>query len=339
MKIEQNVSLLSRNTFGMDVRAAAFAEYSSVDELCRFVAGDAFAPYRQRFLCIGAGSNLLFAGDYEGLVVHSAMRDIAVVHDDGDSVVVRAGSGCVWDDFVRWSVSHGFYGAENLSAIPGEVGASAVQNIGAYGAEVCQLIVAVHIVDDSGCERTLTCDECRYGYRDSIFKHELRGRCFVTAVDYRLSRVPTLNLGYGSLAGIDAATATAATVSDAVRAIRAQKLPDPAVTGNAGSFFKNPVVERWHYEHLKETWREIPCYAVDDTHVKVPAAWLIEQCGWKGRRVGQAAVHDRQALVLVNLGGATGRDIMALAASIADDVHRTFGIDISPEVNYIEGRR
>lgn len=337
MNFQREYPLIEHNTFGMDVKAAAFFEYTSEDELRTFLLSADFEPFRNRFLAIGAGSNLLFQGDYDGLILHSMMRDLTVVGDEDDDVLVRVGSGYVWDDFVVWSVAGGLCGAENLSAIPGEVGASAVQNIGAYGAEVCQLIDTVEALDLEGRLRCFTNDECRYGYRDSIFKNELKGQYIITHVTYRLSKSPSLRLDYGNLRSEmeKKGEATPMAVSDAVRAIRASKLPDPKVMGNAGSFFKNPVVERWQYEHLRDVYPSIPCYPIDDTHVKVPAGWLIEQCGWKGRSLGRAAVHERQALVLVNLGGATGKEIMDLASRIVDDVHRKFGVDIHPEVNYI----
>lgn len=340
MRYIENFPLLGHNTFGMDVRAAAFFEYDRVEELRTFVQSSRFAHYRHRYLPIGAGSNLLFGGDYDGLLVHSAIRGCTVVEDDGRSVLLRVGSGCVWDDVVARCVKDGLGGAENLTAIPGEMGAAAVQNIGAYGQEVCNLIETVEALDVDGNERVFTNEACRYGYRDSIFKNELKGQYFMTYVTLRLQRQPVLNLDYGPLRERLKAEAlghepTLADVRKAIAAIRASKLPDPAVTGNAGSFFKNPVIPLDQYNHLKDVWQSIPCFPVDDAHVKVPAAWLIEQCGWKGRSLGRAAVHDRQALVLVNLGGATGQEVMALAGRITADVERIFGIQIFPEVNYI----
>lgn len=336
--------LLEHNTFGMDVRCAAWYEYASEEELLAFLGSKAFDTYRDRFFCIGAGSNLLFLGDYDGLLLHSAMRTMTVVSDDDASVLLRAGSGCVWDDVAAWAAERHLYGAENLSGIPGEVGASAVQNIGAYGAEVCQLIESVETIDTDGQRRVFTNAECRYGYRDSIFKNEMKGRCIVVSVTYRLRKQGQLRLDYGKLrehlsahssAGKDESLLLPADVRRAVMEIRAEKLPDPKVMGNAGSFFKNPIIPIEQYDHLKDVWMSIPSYPVDKEHVKVPAGWLIEQCGWKGRRLGLAAVHQNQALVLVNLGGASGRDVSALAQRIMDDVKRKFDVDIAPEVNYI----
>lgn len=337
MKRYENYSLLAHNTFGMDVRAALFAEYDTVDELRAFVLSEDFARY-DCHLHIGSGSNLLFGSDYPGIVMHSALRDLEVVAEDNEHLWVRVGSGYVWDDFVGYSVAHGWAGVENLSAIPGEVGASAVQNIGAYGVEVRDVIDSVEAMALDGTLRTFTNEECRYGYRDSIFKQELRGQYIITHVTYRLDRVPTFRLDYGDLrARVEACGApTLQTVRDAVTAIRDSKLPDPRVLGNAGSFFTNPVIPRSQYEALKAQYPNMPSYPIDDTHVKVPAGWLIDSAGWKGRALGRAAVHDRQALVLVNLGGATGHEVMALAERICEEVYSKYGIRITPEVNFID---
>ena len=342
MRYIENYPLLGHNTFGMDVHASAFFEYGTVEELRAFLRSPSFAPYRHHHLAIGAGSNLLFEGDYSGLLVHSAIGDMTVTADDGEAVHLRVGSGCVWDDVVAHCVEQGWGGAENLTAIPGEMGAAAVQNIGAYGQEVCQLIVSVETLDLEGQPHVFMREECCYGYRESIFKNEQKGRQFVTYVTLCLHRQHTPLLDYGPLREtlrpeVLGHAPSLAEVRAAIAAIRAAKLPDPAVTGNAGSFFKNPVIALDHYLHLRDVWPSIPSYPVDEQHVKVPAAWLIEQCGWKGRALGRAAVHERQALVLVNLGGATGQEVMALAERITHDVERTFGIHIAPEVNYIAG--
>lgn len=337
MKRYENFSLRKHHTFGMDVRAALFVEYDTVDELCSLLQSEDFAHHRDRYLHIGAGSNLLFGGDYAGLILHSAIRDLTIVDEVADSVLVRVGSGYVWDDFVAYCVAHGLAGVENLSAIPGEVGASAVQNIGAYGVEVCDVIERVETVALDGTPRVFACAECNYGYRDSIFKHDLRGQYIVTHVVYRLRKTPVFKLGYGDLkARVESAgIVTLDAVRRAVMEIRASKLPDPAVMGNAGSFFTNPVISLEHYKTLKEHYPDMPSYAIDDSRVKVPAGWLIEHAGWKGRALGRAAVHDRQALVLVNMGGATGTEVMELAHRICEDIYTNYGICIVPEVNYV----
>ena len=336
MKRYENYSLLTYNTFGMDVRAALFFEYDTIEELQSFLLSDDFA-HRDRYIHIGSGSNLLFEGDYKGIVMHSALRTLEVVEESDAHVLVRVGSGYVWDDFVAYCVEQGWAGVENLSAIPGEVGASAVQNIGAYGVEVRDVIVRVEAMALDGTVRVFANDECGYGYRDSIFKRELRGQYIVTHVTYRLEKSPTYRLDYGDLrARVEAGgEPTLAAVRHAVTAIRDSKLPDPHVLGNAGSFFTNPVIPRTHYEALKAQYPNIPSYIIDEEHVKVPAGWLIDSAGWKGRALGRAAVHDRQALVLVNLGGATGEEVMTLAERVCEDIYDKYGIRITPEVNFI----
>lgn len=337
MKRYENFPLKQHHTFGMDVCAALFVEYDTVEELRTLLLSDDFASHRDHYLHIGAGSNLLFGDDYKGLILHSAMRDLSVVSEDAASVLVRVGSGYVWDDFVAYCVAHGWAGVENLSAIPGEVGASAVQNIGAYGVEVCDVIEQVETLALDGTPRTFCCSECEYGYRDSVFKRHLRGEYIVTHVVYRLGKTPTFKLDYGDLrARVEACgEPTLGTVRQAVTTIRDSKLPDPKVMGNAGSFFTNPVIALSHYEKLKAEYPDMPSYRVDEERVKVPAGWLIEHTGWKGRALGNAAVHDRQALVLVNRGGATGAEVMELARCICEDIYTKYAIRIVPEVNYV----
>lgn len=336
MKRYENYSLLAHNTFGMDVRAALFFEYDTVEELQTFLLSDDFT-HRNRYIHIGSGSNLLFEGDYKGIVMHSALHTLEVVEETDDHVLVRVGSGYVWDDFVAYCVAQEWAGIENLSAIPGEVGASAVQNIGAYGVEVRDVIVQVEAMALDGSTRAFTNEECHYGYRDSVFKRELRGEYIITHVTYRLEKSPTYRLDYGDLrARVESCGApTLKAVRDAVTAIRDSKLPDPRVLGNAGSFFTNPVIPRAQYEALKEKYPNIPSYPIDEERVKVPAGWLIDNAEWKGKALGRAAVHDRQALVLVNLGGATGKEVMTLAERVCEDVYNKYGIRITPEVNFI----
>lgn len=335
MRIENNYNLLRHNTFGIEVHCRKFVEYTSADEL-RTILG------QRPLLHIGGGSNLLFLGDYKGTVLHSAIQTLE--HStQGDDVLLRVGSGMVWDDLVAQSIAHGWYGLENLSLIPGEVGASAVQNIGAYGSEAKDYITQVECMNlETGQLHTFSNEECHYGYRRSIFKTpEERGRWAVLYVHYRLSLTFTPRLDYGGIRlqlqqrGIPAETVTASQLRQTIIDIRQGKLPDPKVQGNAGSFFMNPVVPREKYEALARLYPDMPHYDAPDGGVKIPAGWMIEQCGWKGRRLGPAAVHNRQALVLVNLGGATGHDILQLCHAVRDDVARQFGIDIHPEVNII----
>ena len=329
---EVNYSLLHHNTFGIDAKCRRFLEYASVEE-AQQIARQLQEPY----LLIGAGSNLLLTGDFNGTVVHSALKGIENQIDGR----IRCGSGETWDEVVAWCVGHHLYGAENLSLIPGEVGASAVQNIGAYGAEVKDLIVSVEAVEiGTGRLCTFSREDCQYGYRDSRFKHEWKNKYLITHVVYQLkSDEASPSTEYGNIrAELDRRgiqTPTAAELREVVIAIREAKLPDPKVTGNAGSFFMNPVVSREKFEELLAQYPQMPHYYIDAEHEKIPAGWMIDQCGWKGRSLGNAGVHDKQALVLVNRGGATGQDIVALCNTIRKDVLERFGIDIHPEVNII----
>lgn len=322
------------NTFGLDVKAGRWLEYASVEELKALIAeGQISSPY----LHVGSGSNLLFLGDFEGTVLHSAIRSIELVNQDAEKVWLRVGAGVIWDDFVAYCVEHGYYGAENLSLIPGEVGASAVQNIGAYGVEVKDLISCVETLDVHGDRRVFGVEECGYAYRNSVFKRPDMKSFFVTHVTFALNKAEQYTLNYGTIRQelekypqIDLAT-----VRQVIVSIRESKLPDPKVLGNAGSFFMNPIVTRAKYETLLQEYPSMPSYQVDATHVKIPAGWMIEQCGWKGKSLGNAAVHDKQALVLVNCGGATGADIVALSDAVRAAVREKFGVEIHPEVNMI----
>lgn len=329
-------SLLRHNTFGIEAKAADFYEYETAEELAKLVGE---GRLRRPLLHIGGGSNLLFTRNFEGTVLHSRVLGREVVEEDARTVLVRVGAGESWDDWVAWTVARGWSGAENLSLIPGEVGASAIQNIGAYGMEAKDLIVRVETVElDTGERRVFTNAECRYAYRSSVFKGELRGQYAVTHVVYLLSKEFAPRLDYGHIREAlpaDAGEITPQSVRQAVIGIRRNKLPDPKETGNAGSFFVNPIVPTTTYKRLAEKHPDIPHYEAGDGLVKIPAGWLIEQCGWKGRGLGAAGVYTRQALVLVNRGGATGADILRLCAAIQQDVKEKFGIEIRPEVNII----
>lgn len=337
MKKIKDCSLLPHHTFGMDVKASLFVEYDSVAEL-QSVLSDKDVMTGS-WLHIGGGSNLLFKGNYAGTVLHSVIRGYEVVAENEREIEVRAGAGEVWDDFVAYTVKNDWYGAENLSWIPGEVGASAVQNIGAYGVEAKDLIVSVETVEvETGKERIFAKEECRYAYRESIFKKELKGKYIVTYVTYRLSKRPIFNLEYGNVRGElekRGDEVTLENVRKVIIAVREAKLPDPKVQGNAGSFFMNPMIPRKQFEKLQRQYPDMPHYEVDGDRVKIPAAWMIDRCGWKGRQVGRAGVHSRQALVLVNCGGATGDEVISLAGQIQESVFQKFGIILSPEVNYI----
>ena len=332
MITENDYSLLQHNTFGIDAKCSRFVEYSSVEE-----AQEIARQLQEPYLLIGAGSNLLLTGDFNGTVGHSAIKGIETQTDNR----IRCGSGETWDEVVAWCVGHHLYGAENLSLIPGEVGASAVQNIGAYGAEVKDLIVSVEAVEiGTGRLCVFSREDCQYGYRDSRFKHEWKNKYLITHVVYQLSNDESRqSTEYGNIrAELDRRgiqTPTAAELRQVVIDIRNAKLPDPKVTGNAGSFFMNPVVSREKFEALLAEYPQMPHYYIDADHEKIPAGWMIDQCGWKGRSLGRAGVHDKQALVLVNRGGATGQEIVDLCNTIRADVKAKFGIDIHPEVNIV----
>jgi UDP-N-acetylmuramate dehydrogenase len=321
----------------MDVEASVFVEYESVTELKEILLHQ-LCP-EGKWLHIGGGSNLLFTGDFDGMILHSAIKGFEVVSENEDEVLVRAGAGEVWDDFVAYTVEKGWYGAENLSLIPGEVGASAVQNIGAYGVEAKDLIVKVDTLEvETGKERVFGNEECGYAYRESVFKHALKGKYIVTHVTYRLSKHPSYRLDYGNVrAELEkrGCELTLENVRQTIIDIRESKLPDPKVQGNAGSFFMNPIVPRPLFEELLGKYPSMPFYEVDAERVKIPAAWMIDQCGWKGKQLGRAGVHNKQALVLVNCGGATGQEIIALSEEIQRSVLDKFGVRISPEVNFI----
>ncbi len=332
--IQTDFSLLHHNTFGVDVKANKFIEYSSVDELSELIVSQQITT---PFLHIGQGSNLLFTKDFAGTILHSRIGKIEIVKEDIDSVWVRAGAGIDWDHFVGYCVDQNWYGLENLSLIPGEVGASAVQNIGAYGVEVKDLISSVETINIFGEKKTYDVSECMYSYRNSLFKQASMKNVFVTHVVYKLSKKREFTLNYASLKDEleGDQEVTLATVRLAIISIRKRKLPDPKVLGNAGSFFMNPVVSHIRFKELSEEYPGMPYYEYPDGTAKIPAGWLIEQAGWKGKAIGAAAVYENQALVLVNKGGATGNDIVHLSDAVREAVRSKFNIDIKPEVNII----
>ncbi len=334
MKDIRNYSLLAHNTFGIEASCRRFLEYDTVEEAQQIVKGLTTAD--SPLLILGGGSNLLLTGNYPGTVLHSAIKGIEVF--DSDFVYLRCGSGEVFDDVVAYAVAHGFHGAENLSIIPGEVGASAVQNIGAYGVEAKDLIYKVEAVEiATGKVVSFGNADCQYSYRQSKFKHEWKDKYLITHVVYRLSKKFVPDLDYGniraSLADRGIEQPTAQQLREVIIDIRNAKLPDPRIQGNAGSFFMNPIVSKGMYEELAAQYPGMPHYTVDAEHEKIPAGWMIDQCGWKGKSLGKAGVHDKQALVLVNRGGAKGEDIVRLCDAIRKDVKEKFGIDIEPEVN------
>ena len=338
MKDLRNYSLKHHNTFGMEAKASRFMEYANVEDAQQIAA--VLRAGQEPFLIIGSGSNLLLTADFEGIVVHSVIKGIEKRTGEDGATVVRCGSGELWDDVVAWCVGEGLGHLVNLSLIPGEVGASVVQNIGAYGSEVSEFVASIEAVDiASGEQVTIAPADCDYGYRKSKFKTVWKNKYLITAVEYLLPAETQLNVAYGNIRaelerrGIDKPTADE--LRSTIIGIRRNKLPDPAVEGNAGSFFMNPVVPRAKYEELAALYEGMPHYDVDDEHVKIPAGWMIEQCGWKGKSLGRAGVHAKQALVLVNRGGATGDEVVRLCEAIRRDVKEKFGINIYPEVNIV----
>lgn len=336
MVITENASLIPYNTFGIEAKADFLIQYDSVADLQHVLQMEIVQA--NPILHVGSGSNLLFLSDYKGIILHSEICFVDKVGETDDTISLEAGAGIVWDDFVAYCVSQNLGGVENLSLIPGEVGASAVQNIGAYGVEACDLISEVKTVEIStGNVRIFTQEECRYGYRYSVFKDALKGQYIVTSVVFNLQKIPAFKLDYQHLEAevLKSGPITLASIRDTIISVRESKLPDPKIAGNAGSFFMNPVVSKKSFYELQSRYPDMPHYFVSDSEEKIPAGWLIDQCGWKGKQIGNAGVHDKQALVLVNKGGASGAEIVHLANEIQESVFKKFGIAIHPEVNYI----
>ena len=335
-RIYSNISLASRNSFGVEQQATTLVEFECAEDLRAY-----FEEHNPvKWYVLGAGNNTLFMQDYDGVLFTPVNRKRTILCSNDDYVELRAEAGHDWDELVEWSVNEGLWGIENLSAIPSSVGAAPVQNIGAYGAEAKDAITIVEYFDvASRSVVRLTNADCHFAYRESIFKQELKGKVIILAVEFKLSRHAKPNLGYGDvISEVESrGGATLRNIRDAICAIRSRKLPDPKVLGNAGSFFKNPIVERSVADELLAKYPDMPHYAVpgDDDHVKLAAGWLIDKSGLKGYRDGVVGVHDRQALVLVNHGGATGGDVMRLAGYVCGKVKENFGVEISPEVNVL----
>lgn len=333
----ENISLKKYNTFGIDVRCRKFMEFETEQDLRDLFSSEGFKD--SAWSVISGGSNIVFTKDYDGVLLHPVSNDIRIISDDGNSVLVNAAAGVVWDEFVAFCATNGLWGTENLSYIPGYAGASPVQNIGAYGVEAKDIIESVEMFCvDSLSRLKLTKEHCGFGYRNSVFKNTLKGRVIITSVNFMLSRIPAPKLGYGDLNNKVESLGgpSLENIRRAVIEIRRSKLPEPEELGNAGSFFKNPVVPQEKAVGLKEKYSSMPLYpAQEEGCAKLAAGWLVEQAGWKGRRIGDAGVHERQALVLVNYGKASGKDIMDLAGKIKDEVYGKFGVVIEPEVNVL----
>ena len=338
MDIQQQVSLKPYNTFGMDVRAAFFTAFHSVEELTEALS------YKKAqdipVLILGGGSNILFTKDVNALVLHNKIKGIERIADNEREVLVKAGAGEVWHDLVCWCIEHNYAGIENLSLIPGNVGAAPIQNIGAYGVELKDVFTELEAIDiQSGTIRKFNSDDCHFGYRNSIFKNEFKGRYIILSVTLRLKKEAVFHTSYGAiekeLERMQISTLHIKTISQAVINIRTSKLPDPKQLGNAGSFFKNPVIPTKQFTKLQEQYPGIVGYKVNEERTKVAAGWLIEQDGWKGQRRENIGVHNKQALVLVNYGEAEGAKIAQLAYDIRHSVKDRFGIELEPEVNIL----
>lgn len=326
------------NSFGLDVHATGFLELDSIETLHNFAVSDYFTsglPYT----ILSGGNNIIFCGDYDGVVLYPATNQIEIIEDQEDGVKVRVGAGIEWDDLVEWSVDNKLWGLENLSLIPGKVGAAPIQNIGAYGSEAKDCVYSVETFDlETKQMRYFSNEQCNFGYRESIFKLELKSKVVVMYVVFELSRVPNPRLGYGDLERevMSRGGASLANIRDSVIQIRSSKLPDTSELGNAGSFFKNPVVARSKAEALLAQYENMPSYTTDDpNYIKLAAGWLIEKAGLKGTRQANVGVHTKQALVLVNYGGASGREIITFAEQIRAQIKDKFGIDLEFEVNII----
>ncbi len=340
ISLKENYSLLAHNTFKINVKARYFLQFNTISELLTCYNNTLCELFRKHpVFVLGQGSNVLFTKCFEGVVIHPQIQNISVVSDEKNAVLVKAGAGIIWDDFVACCVKNNWYGVENLSHIPGTVGASPVQNIGAYGSEVSNVVEYVEYVDLQTCKTgKLSNEQCDFAYRDSIFKRKYKNRCIITQVAFRLHKNGTLKTKYGNLAKElekQKAPCTLQTLRDTIISVREQKLADPNMNGNAGSFFKNPVIPEVDFNRLLAHYPQIPHYKTPEKKMKIPAAWLIEQCGWKGKSIGNIGIYHKQPLVLVNLGNATGAEVLKVAETIQKSVYNTFGILLETEVNIL----
>lgn len=340
LQIEQNVDLQPYNSFNLRATARYFVRISNDSELLELISTPIFKE-NKRFV-LGGGTNVVFLNDFQGLVIKSEEKEIHVVEENDEEVHVQVGAGVVWHNFVIHCINNSWGGIENLALIPGTVGAAPIQNIGAYGVEIKNVVKCVDgILMNNGMHRTLTNAECKFSYRESIFKHELENKFFISSVTLSMTKKGhNINASYDALmswlAKRNISDPSMHDVAQAVMEIRQSKLPDPAVIGNAGSFFKNPVITEQQLLNLQHTYPSIPFYVFENQTFKVPAAWLIEKCGWKGKRVGNVGVHDNQALVIVNHNNASGKEIFQLSEHILVDVKSKFDLTLLREVNMIE---
>jgi len=333
--IQKNFSLLNYNTFGINVNALEFFEYSELENLNELFKNNVFDSI---FFVLGGGSNILFKDNFNGLIIHPQNKGIEIIEETSKNVLLKIAAGEEWDNVVEYAVNKGFYGIENLSFIPGNAGAAPIQNIGAYGVEIKEIIKYVDYFNiENGKIEQLSNSNCKFGYRDSIFKNELKNKIIVTNIYIHLSKIENYHIDYGNIKDElkNTKIINLKAVREAVINIRRNKLPDPAIIGNAGSFFKNPIVSKQLLKEIQSDFEDVPSFYVDLCSVKIPAGWLIEKCGFKGLKIGNAGVHDKQALVLVNYGKANANEIIELANEIISKIQNKFGIKLEPEVNII----
>lgn len=338
MILEKDISVKGYNTFGIDVIARYFTRFAGVEQLREILSSDVFK--NNTHMILGGGSNILFTKNFDGIILRNEIKGVELIHEDNDHYYVKAAAGEVWHSFVMRCIKSGYAGVENLSLIPGCVGASPMQNIGAYGVEIKDVfheLEAIHI--ESGEIKKFNLTECSFGYRESYFKRAGKGQWIILSVTYKLNKRPVLHTNYGAIeAELDKMNLDRITIRDVSQAvinIRSSKLPDPAVIGNAGSFFKNPVIPVSLFNDIVKRYPQAPGYPVSDTEVKIPAGWLIETNGWKGKRIGDSGVHKNQALVLVNYGHASGKEIYDLSTDIIESIRKEFGIELEREVNIV----
>jgi UDP-N-acetylmuramate dehydrogenase len=338
MKIEKNISLKNLNTFGVDIKSKYFVEVYSEEELKQVLNTEEYSNHQK--LILGSGSNILFTEDFDGLVIKNSIPGIKLFDEDNNNVILEAGAGVNWEELVQYCVNRNYGGIENLSYIPGTVGAAPIQNIGAYGQEIEERFCELNGIYIDNCKtKIFNKSECNFSYRNSIFKSELKNKFIITSVRLKLNKNPNVNLSYNQVkeevAKRNIKHPTIKNIREIVIDIRKSKLPDPNELGNAGSFFKNPVITKERFNILKQKYPKLKYFYVDENIIKIPAAWLIEKCGWKGKRLGNSGTHKMQPLVIINFGGASGKEIYEISTMIKNNVRKTFDITLENEVNIL----
>lgn len=330
--LKENFSLRKYNTFNINVLCKYYFEYQTQEEICNFLLDNQLSG--TEYLILGSGSNIVFTKDYDGLIIHPQIKGIEIIEEDEDYAFVKVGAGEIWDDFVLWAVENNLSGIENLSAIPGNVGSTPIQNIGAYGVEVSDCIDRVHTLSiEDNREISFSNSQCEFDYRNSVFKNEYKNMFIINHVTFKLNKKHIFKIHYGKIdLALKGKEINLSNIRETITSIRNSKLPDPKILGNAGSFFKNPIVSKQRIEDIKKTYKDMPSYEIDADNAKLAAGWLIEQAGWKGKNFGAVGVHKDQALVIINNGGANGMEIIKLANEISKSVFMKFGIKLEMEV-------